>query len=161
MAFKFNGTGVSVGDITVDQTVSGQTLATATGTFNGDGTRAFSFGIECTTCGNGGSDAFTGNIVFHVADATIADLTAANANGNIFVADVINLETGRTDPVDVNTGGNAPDAGSTALLLGLGLFGLGFVRMPLRKCFQKSHPMGGSFALYTHGTRRSKKADPF
>jgi hypothetical protein len=26
-----------------------------------------------------------------------------------------------------------PDAGSTAILLGLGLFGLGFVRAPLRK----------------------------
>ena len=51
MAFKFNGTGISVGDITVDQTVSGQTLAAATGSFNGDGTGMFSFGIELPTCG--------------------------------------------------------------------------------------------------------------
>ena len=86
------------------------------------------FGIECTTCGNGGSDAFTNNIVFHVADATVADLTQANNVGNISVADVINLETGRTGPVDVHHGSNTPDSGSTALLLGLGLFGLGFVR---------------------------------
>ena len=128
MAFKFNGTGISVGDITVDQTVSGQTLAAATGSFNGDGTGMFSFGIECTTCGNGGSDAFTDNIVFHVADATVADLTQANNVGNISVADVINLETGRTGPVDAHHGNNTPDFGSTALLLGLGLFGLGFVR---------------------------------
>jgi len=128
MAFKFNGTGISVGDITVDQTVSGQTLAAATGSFNGDGTGMFSFGIECTTWGNGGSDAFTDNIVFHVADATVADLTQANNVGNISVADVINLETGRTGPVDVHHGSNTPDSGSTALLLGLGLFGLGFVR---------------------------------
>src|SRR5262245_9509213 len=50
-AFKFNATDVVVGDITVDQTVSGQTLAAQTGTFNGNGTGPFVFGIACTTCG--------------------------------------------------------------------------------------------------------------
>ena len=122
----------------VDQTVSGQTLAAATGSFNGDGTGMFSFGIECTTCGNGGSDAFTDDIVFYVANETVADLTQPNNLGNIFVADIINLETGRTGPVDVGNG-HVPDSGSTALLLGLGLFGLGFVRMPLRKK-PRAHP---------------------
>src|SRR5262245_18942147 len=38
MAFKFNATGVAVGDITVDQTFAGQTLVAPTGAFNGDGT---------------------------------------------------------------------------------------------------------------------------
>src|SRR5690242_8656898 len=33
-AFKFNATGVVLGDITVDQTVAGQTLAPQTGVFN-------------------------------------------------------------------------------------------------------------------------------
>jgi hypothetical protein len=131
-AFKFNGTGISLADITVDQTVSGQTLIATTGALNGDGTGNFSFGIECSTCGGGGSDAFTDNIVFHIADATVADLTHSNNLGNIFVADVL-APNGNTGPVDVTGGNNAPDAGSTALLLGLSLFGLGFVRMPLRK----------------------------
>ena len=101
-AFKFNATGVVLGDITVNQTVPGQTLAAQTGAFNGDGTGPFSFGIACTTCGNGLSDAFTNDIVFHVANATVADLTAPNApppNGNVFVADIGNLTTGNTGPV--------------------------------------------------------------
>src|SRR6185436_13938542 len=51
--FKFNGTGVAVGDISVTQTFAGQTLAGQTGNFNGDGTGDFLFGIACTTCGNG------------------------------------------------------------------------------------------------------------
>jgi len=88
----------------------------------------FSFGIICTTCGGGGSSAFSDDIVFHVANATIADLTAPNAAGNIFVADVL-APNGNTGPVDVNTGGgNVPDGGATAALLGLGLAGLGGLR---------------------------------
>ena len=127
-AFKFNGTGITLADITVDQTVTGQTLAADTGAFNGDGTGTFSFGIICTTCGGGGSSAFSDDIVFHVANATIADLTAPNAAGNIFVADVL-APNGNTGPVDVNTGGgNVPDGGATAALLGLGLAGLGGLR---------------------------------
>jgi hypothetical protein len=96
--FKFNATGIVVGDITVDQNNPGQTLAPEIGAFNRDGTGDFLFGIACTTCGNGASDAFATNIIFHVAYATIADLTAANNLGNIFVADIIG-STGNTGPV--------------------------------------------------------------
>src|SRR6478672_5749383 len=85
--FKFNATGVVVGDISVTQTFAGQTLQANTGAFNGDGTGAFSFGISCNTCGNGNLG-ITSNLVFSVANATIADLTAVNNLGNIFVADV-------------------------------------------------------------------------
>src|SRR5262245_18711469 len=49
MAFKFNAIDVVVGDITVDQTVAGETLAPQTGALNGDGTGLFAFGIQCTT----------------------------------------------------------------------------------------------------------------
>src|SRR5438477_11458911 len=73
-AFKFNGTGITLADITVDQTVPGKLLIADTGAFNGDGTGNFSFGIACPTCGPGGSDAFSDDIVFHVAYATIGDL---------------------------------------------------------------------------------------
>ncbi|HEV8533166.1 MAG TPA: hypothetical protein VGT00_17210, partial [Methylomirabilota bacterium] len=78
--------------------MTGQTRAVATGSFNIDGTGSFVFGIQCTTCGGGASDKFTDNIVFHVANATIADLTNANASGLIFVADIIG-STGNTGPV--------------------------------------------------------------
>ena len=97
--FKFNGTGVVVGDISVVQTFAGQTLQANTGAFNGDGTGPFSFGISCSTCGNGNLG-ITSNLDFTVASATIAELTAGNPL-NIFVADVFSSQTGNTGPVAV------------------------------------------------------------
>jgi len=134
-AFKFNATGVVLGDITVDQTVLGQTLAATTGALNGDGTGNFSFGIECTTCGGGGSDAFTDNIVFHVADATIADLTAPNNLGNLFVADVL-APNENTGPVDVSGPGVPTPEPASLLLLGAGLAGIGLSQWKRRKAGQ-------------------------
>jgi len=99
--FKFNANGVVVGDITVNQTFAGQTLAPQTGNFNGDGTGDFSFGIACTTCGNGNLG-ITSNISFTIANATIADVTGLNNLGNIFVADVFSGQTGNTGPVDAH-----------------------------------------------------------
>jgi hypothetical protein len=119
MEFKFNGTGVAVGDITVDQTFAGQTLAPATGAFNGDGTGNFTFGIECTTCGNGNLG-ITSNIVFHVANATIADVTAPNNLLNIFVADIFSSATGNTGPVDVAVPGPIVGAGLPGLVMACG-----------------------------------------
>jgi VPDSG-CTERM motif len=133
-AFKFNAVDLTLSDITVDPHIPG--LIAATGAFNGDGTGEFDFGINCPTCGGGGaSDQFGNDIVFHVANASITDLTQPNNLGIIFVADVINTTegNGNTGPIDVGGPSRTPDSGSTALLLGLGLFGLGFVRMPLRK----------------------------
>ena len=101
--FKFNATGVVVGDINVVQTFAGQTLQANTGTFNGDGTGPFSFGISCTTCGNGNL-ARAENLDFTIANATIADVTAGNPL-NIFVADVFSSQTGNTGPVDVHVEG--------------------------------------------------------
>jgi hypothetical protein len=116
-AFKFNASGVLLTDITVDVHVPG--LVAATGAFNGDGTGNFSFGINCPSCGGGGSSSFTNDIVFHIANATIADLTATNNLGNVFVADVINTVTGNTGPVDA-TVATVAEPGSL-LLVGSGM----------------------------------------
>jgi hypothetical protein len=113
--FKFNATGVVVGDISAVQTFAGQTLQANTGTFNGDGTGPFSFGISCTTCGSGALG-ISSNLDFTIANATIAEVTAANPL-NIFVADVFSGQTGNTGPVDVAIPVPAP-------LVGAGLPGL-------------------------------------
>jgi hypothetical protein len=130
-AFKFNGTGVALGDITVDAHTP--TLVASTGAFNGDGTGNFAFGINAPSQGPGGSDPFTDNIVFHVANATIADLTGANALGVIFVADIL-APNGNTGPVDVSgPPDTVPDSGSTFALMCLGLLGIGLGASRRRK----------------------------
>ena len=108
--FKFNATGVVVGDISAVQTFAGQTLQANTGTFNGDGTGPFSFGISCTTCGSGALG-ITSNLDFTIANATIAEVTAANPL-NIFVADVFSSQTGNIGPVAVAIPVPAPLAGA-------------------------------------------------
>ena len=51
--FKFNATGVVVGDINVVQTFAGQTLQANTGTFNGDGTGLSVSGSAAPPAGTG------------------------------------------------------------------------------------------------------------
>jgi len=119
MAFKFNATGIVLGDITVDQTFAGQTLAPKTGDFHGDGTGDFAYAIQCTTCGNGIST-ISSDIVFHVASATIAELTVPNADGIVFVADLGRPSNGATGPIDATTPNPVPEP-STMILYGLGL----------------------------------------
>jgi len=130
--FKFNATGILLSDISVDQTFAGETLAAeqaaVPGGFNGDGTGDFTFGIACTTCKNGNTG-ITSDITFTVANSSIADFTAGNNLGIIFVADIFSNETGNTGPVDVTGGGtNTPDSGTTAALLGLGMASLAGLR---------------------------------
>ena len=116
--FKFNATGVVVGDISVVQTFAGQTLQANTGSLNGNGTGPFSFGISCTTCGNG-AHGITSNLDFTIANATIADVTALNSLGNVFVADIFSSQTSNTGPVAA-----VPEP-TTLLMVGTMLAGLG------------------------------------
>jgi len=118
--FKFNGTGVAVGDIVVGAHVPA--LAAATGAFNGDGTGNFTFGINCPTCGNGPTG-FGGAVSFTVNNATIAEVTTPNNLGNIFVADVL-APNGNTGPIDVTAAGVVPEP-TTLLMVGTVLVGLG------------------------------------
>ena len=117
--FKFNGTGVAVGDIfNINQNFTGFTLSADTGAFNGDGTGNFAFGIT-SNHGNGGSPPqFAGPISFSVANATIADFTNPNNNNFLFAADLL-APNGHTGPVGVmpadiiNPLGTVPDGGMT------------------------------------------------
>ena len=129
--FKFNATGVVVGDISVVQTFAGQTLQANTGTFNGDGTGPFSFGISCTTCGNGALG-ISSNLDFTIAMATIAELTAGNPT-NIFVADIFSGQTGNTGPVDVSGTPSQVPLPPAALLFGTALAGLSLLGRRRRK----------------------------
>jgi hypothetical protein len=128
-AFKFNATGVVLGDITINSPTNPVLTADfcAGGCFNGDGTGNFSFGIFCAACGPGGSDAFPGPIDFTVANAMISDFTTQNNKGQVFVADIISGQTGNTGPVDASTG-VVPDGGMTVMLLGGALVGLATLR---------------------------------
>ena len=134
MDFKFNATGVSLGDITITQNAP-KTLIAQTGSFNGDGTGSFGFGITGDGQKNGGAGKFASDIMFSVANSTIGDFTTANSLGFLFVVDIISPDGKSTGPAAV-TGTNTrsvPDGASTMALLGTGLAGLGLVRRKLGK----------------------------
>ena len=98
-----------------------------------DGTGTFTASVECTVASdcNGGSAPNMTSLTFTVTNATVAQLETANANGNIFVADILCGPTqtqcgGLTGPVDVNIAavpGPVAGAGVPGLLAGIaGLF---------------------------------------
>src|SRR4030095_11992333 len=88
-AFLFSGVGVSLADITVSPHTPA--LVATTGPYTASNIGTFQFGIGCPTCGGGLSDAFTNDIVFTVASATIAELTQPLAGTNhVFAADIGN-----------------------------------------------------------------------
>jgi hypothetical protein len=124
--FKFNASLASLGDISVNQTFPAQILVANIGSFNGDGTGSFSFGISCPTCGPG-SLGYTSDIVVSIANATISDVTGFNNLGNIFVAGIFNSQTLDSGPVDVSIqpfGVPGPIAGAGLPGL-LAMFGMG------------------------------------
>jgi hypothetical protein len=76
------------------------------------------------------------SLTFTVTNATVAQLETANANGNLFVADILCGASqtqcgGLTGPVDVS-GPSVPDGGMTLMLLGGALVGLEGLRRRVR-----------------------------
>jgi len=133
--FQFNGANVALADITPSSS-----LQANAGPFTHSGS-TFGFGIGPSStyaCPNNGTCPYTSSITFTVAGATIADLTAKNTAGEIFVADVSfpaatakgERRTGLIDASGGPTGGtfSVPDGGSTMVLLGSALLGIGVLR---------------------------------
>jgi hypothetical protein len=121
--FKFNGPGVA-GNIINEATANPLNavpngLNGFAGSFNGDSTGNFGFGIACVQqpdCNGGSTPIFTG-LTFTVTNATIAQLTVPNNFGNLFVADVLIASNGNTGPVDVTGPRVVPEPVTLFLLM--------------------------------------------
>src|SRR5262249_15404932 len=121
-----------------NDTIAGSTITNVTTTLNGvptslsasgltnqapihaDGTGDFTAQVFCTTASqcNGGSTPNINDLEFTVTNATLAQLETANANGNLFVADIFCggnqgpvCFTGLTGPVDVSVSVPGPIVG--------------------------------------------------
>jgi hypothetical protein len=107
-----------------------------------DGTGTWTASVECTqpATGNGcnpGMIPTINDLHFTVTNATLAALETANANGNIFVADILcgSGQTqcgGLTGPVDVTAPSRVPLPGALPLFV-TGLVGLGVLGRRKRK----------------------------
>jgi hypothetical protein len=104
-----------------------------------DGTGTWTASVECTVASdcNGGSAPTMTSLTFVVTNATLAQLETKNANGNLFVADILCGATqtqcgGLTGPVDVTGPSAVPLPGALPLFV-TGLVGLGVLGRRKRK----------------------------
>lgn len=94
--------------VTVSQPSGGLSGLTNQSPIMADGTGTWTAQVFCTVASdcNGGSAPDINDLHFTVTNATIAQLETLNANGNMFVADILLGQTGGTGltgPVDVST----------------------------------------------------------
>jgi hypothetical protein len=124
--FKFNNTASGATALNIINAATGMPtnavtggLAGFSGSFNGDGTGNFSFGVACAISANcnGGSTPTFQEITFTVTNTTLANLETGNNLGNRFVADVLIGSNGLTGPVDVSVPGPIVGAGLPGLVM--------------------------------------------
>jgi hypothetical protein len=140
--FSFNGTGVSLGDISGISVVGPQTFTATSTSVQNPPFGTFQFGIHCaTSCPNGGSGGGMADpLMFTVANATIGDFlvqstSAGDLGAAYFAADVIwsvgrQTATGAVGVTQVTT--PVPEPETYALFLA-GLGAVGFTARRRRK----------------------------
>jgi hypothetical protein len=147
MLFAFNDSlsGSTITSITatlngadITSTISGGLAGVTDQTpFMADGTGTFTAGVSCSTFAscNGGSAPNMNDLHFTVTNATVTGLETPNANGNLFIADILFGAQGGTGtgPVDVSVPVSTPEPASL-VLFGTGLVSIaGILRRKMRK----------------------------
>jgi hypothetical protein len=136
-SFGFNLTGVA--SITYTSVIPASFTAPggnpqATGSLHMDGTGDFDFGLEAAP--GGGSNPTPGPLTFTIKNTGGAALTLAELSTNgaqqFFGVDIISGTTTNTGGIDASSPVSTPDGGSTVVLLGLSLLGLGAVSVRSR-----------------------------
>jgi len=146
VAFNDSLTGSTITNMTatldgadITSTISGGlTGVTNQNPFMADGTGTFTAGVSCSTFAscNGGSAPDMNDLHFTVTNATVAGLETANANGNLFIADILFGAQGGTGtgPVDISVPVTSTPESPSLALFGTGLFSIaGMLRRKMRK----------------------------
>lgn len=84
----------------------------------------FSYGISCSSCGNGGSDPQPGPLDFTITGVSTSDFL--NVNGNAFAADLIGPSGGTGAVAGGPLVASVPEPATWAMML-LGFLGIGFM----------------------------------
>jgi len=101
------------------------------GTLHMDGAGFFEYGVQCTGCGNGGSNPQSGPLTFTITGTGLSTSSFETNGTNYFAVDL--LGQGNTGAVDASVPTRtAPDGGMTLMLLGGALLGLEALRRRVR-----------------------------